>query len=207
MTAVSDVLQRMGLPHLVPLGEFIVSPGVVGAAVVVAAVLVLCVVLYGSRRARKRFEQELEQRERHHEWALEDAQHAAAVARCWERWRWVVETAGIEPAASEGAALGLEPEVALALVRGLLRDAEQIGDDTLAEAVALYYERFVLVLAQQGGPLSGLAMPEPPSLADGKPDTKPPSSAGGEPEAATAPPAEESSSATIEERGERRRRR
>ena len=102
-------MTAMGLPQLVPLREFIVSPGVVGAAVMLGVVLVLCVVLYGSRRAGKRFRQELEQRERHHEQAREDAQHAAAVARCWEQWWRVVDTAGIEPAASEGATLGLGP--------------------------------------------------------------------------------------------------
>jgi hypothetical protein len=72
-----------------------------------------------------------------------------------------VETAGIEPAASEGATLGLGPELAMATLRGLLRDAEQLGDETLADAVTVYQSQFALVLAQQGGPLSELAAAQP----------------------------------------------
>ena len=79
-----------------------------------------------------------------------------AIQRCWERLKWLVETAGIEPAASEGASLGLGPELALELLRGLLRDAEQLCDDALANAVTVYQHQFSLVLAQQGGPLSEL---------------------------------------------------
>ena len=68
-----------------------------------------------------------------------------------------MKTAGLEPAASEGATLGLGPELAMATLRGLLRDAERLGDETLADAVTVYQNQFALVLAQQGGPLSELA--------------------------------------------------
>ena len=51
------------MPQLVPLREFIVSPGLAGAAIVIGALIVLCAVLYGYRRSGKRFNHELEQRE------------------------------------------------------------------------------------------------------------------------------------------------
>jgi len=137
--------------------DFVLSAGFAGLAALVAAVIVMCAVLYVSRRAGKRSQADLEQRERHHEELREQAQHATAVARCWDRWWQVLETAAIEPAASEGATLGLGPEVTLVVLRGLLRDAEELGDDTLAKAVAVYQEQLMLVLAQQRGPLSALA--------------------------------------------------
>lgn len=207
MMPVSDVLQAIRLPNLVPLPEFIVSPGFAGAAALVAAVIALCAVLYGSRRAGNRFKQELEQRERHHQQAREDEQRARAVERCWERLKWLVETAGIEPAASEGATLGLGPELTLELLRGLLRDAEQLGDDTLAKAVAVYQSQFGLVLAQQGVPLSELAA-APSASEDGKPDKQPASSTDGKPDKQPATAADETPTANAEvAAGERRRRR
>jgi hypothetical protein len=63
----------------------------------------------------------------------------------------------VEPAASEGATLGLGPELAMTTLRGLLRDAERLGDETLADAVTVHLNQFALVMAQQGGPLSELA--------------------------------------------------
>ena len=72
-----------------------------------------------------------------------------------------MKTAGVEPAASEGATLGLGPELAMATLRGLLRDAERLEDETLADAVTVYQNQFALVLAQQGGPLSELAAGAP----------------------------------------------
>jgi hypothetical protein len=170
MMRVTEVVQAM--PHLVPVRDFIVSPGFAGVAAVVAAAIALCAVLYGSRRAGKRFNQDLEQRERHHQEARQDEQHSIAVQRCWERLKWLVETAGIEPAASEGATLGLGPELALQLLRGLLRDAEQLADDTLAKAVTVYQDQLGLVLARQGGPLSELAAATTAS-GDGRPNKQP----------------------------------
>ncbi len=141
----------------VPLRDFIVSPGFAGAAAVVAALIVLCAVLYPVRRAGKRLNQEIEQRDRHHQAAREAEQRALESQQCWETLKWLVKTAGVEPAASEGATLGLGPELAMATLRGLLRDAERLKDETLADAVTVYQNQFALVLAQQGGPLSELA--------------------------------------------------
>ena len=75
-----------------------------------------------------------------------------------------MKTAGVEPAASEGATLGLSPELAMATLRGLLRDAERLKDETLADAVTVYQSQFALVLAQQGGPLSELAARAPSTM-------------------------------------------
>jgi hypothetical protein len=143
--------------------------------------------------------QQREQQERRHDQARNDAENALA----WERWQWVVDTAGIEPAVSEGATLGLGPAVTLELLGGLLRDAERLGDETLAKAVAVYQEQLLLVLAQQAGPVSdiaGDAAARPPA---GKHDNKP--------AAATTPTAETSSaeppSATVTESSGGRRRR
>jgi hypothetical protein len=190
-----------------PLREFVVSSGFAGAAALLAAVIVVCAVLYASRRAAQRGNAELEQRERHHQEARKDEQHAAAVTRCWDRLVWVVETAGIEPAASEGATLGLGPELALELLRGLLRDAEQLGDDTLAQALTVYQNQLALVLAQQGGPLSELAAAGS-SSPDGKPDKSRASSAHEKPDAAPASAADETPAGTAEvaDAGRRRRR-
>ena len=174
------------IEQLPSFGDLIVSPGFAGVAALLAAIIALCAVLYASRRATNRFQQQLEQRDRHHEEAREDERHAEAVAQCWERLVWLVETAGIEPAASEGATLGLGPELALELLRGLLRDAKKLGDDTLAKAAAVYLHQLGLVLAQQGGPLPELAAAsspapsqapsEAPSEAKAQPNKQPASS-------------------------------
>ncbi len=142
---------------LPPEGDFLTSAGFGGAAALAAAILVALVALFAMQRASRRHRMELEQQERQNRERREDEQHAAAVTRCWQRLVWVVETAGIEPAASHGATLGLGPELALELLRGLLRDADQLGDDTLARAVSVYLGQFSLVLAQQGSLLD-----EPP---------------------------------------------
>ncbi|MDT5358255.1 MAG: hypothetical protein QOC69_17 [Mycobacterium sp.] len=166
-------MQAIAFP---PARDFILSAGFAGAAAVVAAVIVLCAVLYGSRQAGKRSLAERDQRERHYEEGREAEQRAVAVARCWDQWWQVVETAALEPAASEGATLGLGPEVTLELLQGLLRDAERLGDDTLAKAVAVHQEQLLLVLAQQSGPLSTLAAPAPAPAASAHrgPDKTPP---------------------------------
>ena len=148
------------------LETFLLSPGFAGAAAILAALIAACAVLYASRRARQRCE-------RQQNTAREDA----AMALAWERWQWVVDTAGIEPAASEGATLGLGPAVTLELVGGLLRDAERLGDETLAKAVAVYQEQLVLVLAQQAGPLAEVTTTPPPAatpdVTPAKPESAP----------------------------------
>jgi hypothetical protein len=198
---------RAGLLGDLPARDFIVSPGFAGVAALLAAIIASCAVLYGIRRAGKRSAQLLEQRERDLAEVRADAEHAQSVARCWERWQWVVDKAGIEPAVSEGATLGLGPAVTIELLRGLLRDAEALGDDTLAKAVAVYQEQLLLVLAQQGGPVSELAGAATVKLPVGKVDQKPAASA--QPKADTAPPttaAEPQSAAVKESTGGRRRR-
>lgn len=136
-----------------PARDFVVSPGFAGLMALLAAIIAAGAVLYWSRRARQRFEQRRDEQDRRHDRARDDAEKALA----WERWQWVVENAGIEPAVSEGATLGLGPAVTLELLGGLLRDAERLGDETLARAVAVYQEQLVLVLAQQAGPVSNVA--------------------------------------------------
>jgi hypothetical protein len=180
---VSHVL-REGVLGDLPARDFIVSPGFAGIAALLAAIIASCAVLYGVRKARKRSELLLEQRERDLAQSRADAEHAQAVARCWERWQWVVDKAGIEPAVSEGATLGLGPAVTLELLRGLLRDAEELGDDTLAKAVAVYQEQLLLVLAHQAGPVSELAGPATVKLPVSRPDIKPAPSAHRKPDAA-----------------------
>jgi cell division protein FtsL len=144
-----DQLPPSALVGDLPVRDLVVSPGFIGVALLVAAVIAASAVLYRSRRARQRSERQQQQ--------LRDD---AAKALTWERWQWIVDTAGIEPAASEGATLGLGPAVTLELVGGLLRDAERLGDETLARAIAVYQEQLVLVLAQQAGPLSSVTAPD-----------------------------------------------
>ncbi len=210
-----------------PARDFVLSAGFAGAAAVVAAVIVLCALLFASRQAGKRSLAERDQRERHYEELREAEQRAVEVARCWDQWWQVVETAALEPAASEGATLGLGPEVTLELLQGLLRDAERLGDDTLAKAVAVHHEQLLLVLAQQSGPLSTLAAPTqarrgsdktpPPDGQASSTDGIAPSGLGSEPKrrraaapatgAAPEPAAGETPSAAGEDTGGRRRRR
>ncbi|ORX21144.1 hypothetical protein AWC32_02045 [Mycobacterium xenopi] len=154
------------MPPLPPAREFLTSAGFGGAAALVAAIVVAVVALLAARGVAKRHRAELEQQQRHHTEIRDDERHAAALTRCWQRLVWVVETAGIEPA-SEGATLGMGPELALEILRGLLRDAEQLGDDTLTAAVTVHLNQFSLVLAQQSGPLAELAAARP-SATDGQ---------------------------------------
>ena len=174
-----------------------VSPGFAGVVALLAAVIVACAVLYASRRARQRFEQQREQQERRQDQTRDDAANALA----WERWQWVVDTAGIEPAASEGATLGLGPAVTLELLGGLLREAERLGDETLAKAVAVYQEQLVLVLAQQAGPVSDIANARTP---DGKRANRPAPTT--PPPAGETPSAETPSDTVTQSSGGRRRR-
>lgn len=161
-------------PVLPPAHEFVTSAGFGGAAALLAAIVVAAVTLWAARRGTERHRLLLEQRERQHQEVRADEQRTVAIAQCWERLVWVVKTAGIEPAASEGTTLGLGPEVALELLRGLQRDAEQLGDDTLAKAVTVYLSQFSLVLVQQGGLLSELARRASPSAADADFEEQPP---------------------------------
>ena len=195
-----------------PLRDFLVSPGFVGVAAVVAALIVLGVVLYAIRRAGKRHSQDLEQRERHHQETHAAEQQAKSAAQCWQTFTWLVDTAGVEPAASEGATLGLGPELAMATLRGLLRDAERLGDETLADAVTAYQNQFALVLAQQGGPLSELVKSPPPPPAERRPQPQAPVKEQPQARAAqdkpdTTPAADDNPTSAAEMVGDGRRRR
>jgi hypothetical protein len=192
------------MPALPPARDFLTSAGFGGAAALAAAIIVALVAVFAMRRASQRHRMELEQQERQHLERRKDEQHAAAVKRCWQRLVWVVETAGIEPAAAEGATLGLGPELALELLRGLLRDAEQLGDDTLAKSVSVYLGQFSLVLAQQGSLLSEPA-DAPSSATDAKFDER---AATDEPQPAPQSVADELSTTTrrVAAGGRRRRR-
>lgn len=158
----SVVLVPERMPALPPAREFLTSAGFGGAAALLAALLLAALILIGFWRASKR-------QESHNRQIREAEQHNTAVDRCWQRLVWVVETAGIEPAASRGATVGLGPELALELLRGLLRDAESLGDATLTGAVTVYLSQFSQVLAQQGSVASEPSAPSAsaePTLAD-----------------------------------------
>lgn len=146
-----------------PARDFVLSAGFAGVVALLAAVVVSGAVLYAARRDGRQARELREQSDRHHEEKRADERRATETAQCWHRWWQVVETAALEPSSSEGATLGLGPEVTLELLRGLLRDAERLGDHTLASAIAVYQEQLVLVLAQQSGPLAQLAASTPPS--------------------------------------------
>jgi hypothetical protein len=121
------------------------------AAIVIALVATVIV-----RRVFKLRVAELEERKARDAEEQAKKDRAAEIAVVDERFRWVVETAGIEPAASEHATLRLGPELALELLNGLLADAQRLGDNTLARAITVYLNQFSLVLTQQGGPLAAL---------------------------------------------------
>ncbi|WP_238559690.1 MULTISPECIES: hypothetical protein [Mycobacterium ulcerans group] len=156
---IADLAWR--IPPLPPAREFVTSAGFAGAAALMGAIIIALAVLIAVRRGSKRHQALLEQRESHHRELRDRERHAQAIERCWQRLVWVVETAGIEPAAAEGAALGLGPELALEVLRGILRDAEHLADDTLIKAAAVHLNQFALVLSQQGGPLAELAAAQP----------------------------------------------
>jgi hypothetical protein len=191
------------IPALPPAREFLTSAGFGGAAALLAAIVVALIAMLAARRASKRHTLELEQRERHHQESRHDEQHAAAVTRCWQRLVWLVETAGIEPATSQGATLGLGPELALELLQGLLRDAEQLADDTLTNAITVYLNQFTLVLAQQGSLLDEPAAPTSPATEAERDDH----AATTKPQAAPPPAADEPPTTTkrIPAAGRRRR--
>lgn len=149
----ATIPQALELP---PAREFITSAGFGAALALLAVVLLTLIFVVHGWRASRRHREELDQRERHYEAERDERERAADLAICGERFKWVVETAGIEPAAGESATLGLGPEVALELLAGLHRDATRLGDETLAKAIAVYLNQFSLVLAQQGGQLSHL---------------------------------------------------
>jgi hypothetical protein len=146
-------------PQAPTLRDFLVSPGFAGAGIALAAIVLLFAVLYTCRRSERRLDRALEQQDQHQQERRADRERVAGVERCWERLIWLVNAAAIEPTGlgldhSEEAHLGLSPELTLAILKGLHRDAKELGDATLVDAVTVYLTQFGSVLTQQGGPLS-----------------------------------------------------
>lgn len=141
------------------LSDFLVSPGFAGAWIALAAVILFFAVFYMSRRAEHRLDKQLEQQDQHQQEHRADRERAGGVERCWQRLVWLVDTAAMEPIGlgldhTEKAILGLSPELTLAILKGLHRDAKELGDNTLIDAVTVYLTQFGSVLAQQGGPVA-----------------------------------------------------
>ncbi|WP_142383338.1 hypothetical protein [Mycobacterium intracellulare] len=135
----SDAWVAQRMPEWPPAREFVTSAGFAGAAALLAALVLATAVLFAVGRVTKRYQQ------------VRDAERGnATVQQCWQRLVWVVETAGVEPADNQRATVGLGPELALELLRGLLRDAEDLGAETLAEAVTVYLNEFSRLLTHQG---------------------------------------------------------
>jgi hypothetical protein len=158
-------------PQLPPLSDFLLSPGFGGGLVLLAAVIVF---LAAFRRETRRLDKQLRQQDKHHQEIRADGQRREAIERCWERLVWLVRSAGADPEELEAdeASLGLGPELTLAILEGLHRDAKELDDDTLAEAVAVYASQYGLVLGKRIGSLPN-ALPEanghPRPPADGAP--------------------------------------
>jgi hypothetical protein len=171
-----------------------------------AAIVVAVVAVFAIRATSNRNRLQGEEQERRHRERRDDERRVAAVSECWQRFRWVVEQGRIEPAASAGATLGAGPKLVLAVLRGLLEDAEKLGDDTLAKAVAAHLDQFSLVLAQQSGrPAKRAATAPPGAAADINPEPAHPQEKG---EAPAAPVADGAPTPTRQAAaGARRRRR
>lgn len=144
---------------LPPLRDWVATSGFAGACAVLAALLILITVLIAARRADKRSKRETEQHQR-----------AAAIAQCWQRLTWVITTADTEPAATDPAtaSMGLGPELAEELLKGIGRDAKELGDETLEKAAAVYLSQLGLVLTQQAQRLTEVATAKR-ALTDSKP--------------------------------------
>jgi hypothetical protein len=150
-------LRNAWSPQLPSLGDFILSPGFGGGLVLLAAVIVL---IATSQRVNKR----LGQQDKHHQELRADAQRRETIERCWARLVWLINTAGTEPAdlKPDEPSLVLGPELALAIIEGLQRDAKELADETLAEAVSVYLTQYGLVLGQRIG-----SLPDPAPVSNG----------------------------------------
>lgn len=154
---------------LPPLREWVSTAGFTGACVLLAALIVLTAVLVSARRADKRHTREIDQRDEHHQDARDARQRAAAIEQCWQRLTWVITTADTEPAALDPATanMGLGPELAEELLTGIVRDAKELGDETLERAAAVALNQLGLVLTQQTRRLTEVAIATH-ALPDGK---------------------------------------
>jgi uncharacterized membrane protein len=206
VASAEDSLSAPGWPST---REFVTSAGFAGLMALLAAIVIALVVLFVVLRISKRHQVEMEQRQLHEADEQAKNDRATELAVVDERFRWVVETAGIEPASSEHATLRLGPELALELLTGLLADAQRLADKTLAKAITVYLNQFSLVLTQQGGPLSQLKNGSAPSeTAPATAASSPaadPAPAGAE-EPATKTAADIDSAVTTATTGRRRRR-
>lgn len=145
-------------PQTPPLRDFLLSPGFAGITVILAAVVVLAVILRSGRLAGQRQTRQIEQDDRHQQERRADRDREARIQRCWQRFVWLVDTAASEPTGlgvdhGEHALLGLSPELTLAILQGLQREATDLADGTLIDAVAVYLTQFGAALAQEGGPV------------------------------------------------------
>lgn len=133
-----------GMPEqLPPAREFLTSAGFAGTTVLLGAIIVAVVAGFAVRAAFKRHRMLVEQRGRR-----------ARIQECRERLAWVVDKASVEPAASEGATVGVGPELAMTVLQGIHDDAESLGDATLAMAAAVQLDQLSRMLARQSGALS-----------------------------------------------------
>lgn len=159
----------VGLPERMPplpsTRDFLLSSGFGGAAALVAGLIVALIAVVALRQAGKRFRLLSEQRERHHQELRDDERHAAAIKECRERLAWVVDKGSMEPAAAADASVGFGPELALTVLQGLLSEARQLEDATLAAAAAVQLKQVSRVLAQQGSALQPTADAATPAAA------------------------------------------
>lgn len=164
----SPLPQRM--PALPPARDFLISSGFGGTAALLAALVAALVAIFALRQAAKRGRLQLEHQGRHQRELRDDARHAAAVKECRERLAWVVDKGNIEPAASQDATLGFGPELALTLLRGLVDEARQLDDATLAAAAAVQLKQLSRVLAKQGSALAAFSATASPEADTGSED-------------------------------------
>ncbi|GAT07726.1 hypothetical protein H7I77_09755 [Mycolicibacterium novocastrense] len=205
MAAQTQYLVADTIPSL---RDWVHSAGFGGTAAVLAALIVLLGLLATSRRSDKRRQSEMDQRDRHHQETHEAQQRAAAINRCWDRLTWIVQTADMELAATDPASanMGLGPELAEELLRGLKRDAEELGDETLANATAVYLTQLGLVLTQQIDRFAEVAAAQAPPADDRPAAARSPSSSGDENNSTPTTPAADDKPAKATD-GEGRRRR
>lgn len=138
---------------LPPGRDFLTSAGFAGAATLLAALILTVALLVIARNNRHHHAHDLEELTHHHDGIRDEQRRSDALTRAWQRLQWVVDTAGLEPASSQGITLGLGPELAGEVLRGILADADRLGDDALGNAATVHLSQLSLVLAHQAGPL------------------------------------------------------
>lgn len=144
---------------LPPLRDWVSTSGFTGACLVLAALIILTALLISARRTDKRHTRAMDQLDQHQQDARDADQRTAAIEQCWQRLTWVITTADTEPAALDPATanMGLGPELAEELLNGIVRDAKELGDETLERAAAVALNQLGLVLTQQARRLTEVA--------------------------------------------------